>query len=276
MTTREEWAGQTGKTWSAQRDAQDLMLAPAGKAGLTVLGARPGERILDLGCGAGASTEALAAAVAPGGGVVGVDVSPDLVAIARQRIGSEDGVEVIEADAESHAFTAHSFDALFSRFGAMFFDNPPRAFANLHGALKPGARAVFLAWQDPSRNQWASVPMTFAAEGLSPARPSGGPGPFAWAEPEVFRSVLAAGGFSGVRQTTFDYMAEISDGNDEDPVNRAISAMVKIGPLASRLRDASDTAKHEAQAFLRRRLARHVRDGAVRLMASVWIIEAWA
>lgn len=241
---------------------------------MTALGARPGERILDLGCGSGASTIALADSVRPGGHVTGIDVSPDLLSDARARADGRNDVTLIEADAERYAFPVAQTDALYSRFGSMFFDNPPHAFRNLHRALRPGARAVFVAWREPARNQWASVPSTFAAEGMiSPGAPSG-PGPFAWEDPGTFRPLLGDAGFRIVAEHTHEFMAEIADGDDPDPVERAIAFMMRIGPMASRLKGAPEEAKVEAEAFLRRRLPRHVQGGVVRLLASAWIIEA--
>jgi len=104
--------------------------------------------------------------------VTAIDISPDLLEMARQRVTNAN-VSFVEADAETYAFEPNAFDALYSRFGSMFFDDPLTAFRNIHGALKPGGRAIFLAWRAPGRNQWASVPMTFVAEGAT----SGGPSP---------------------------------------------------------------------------------------------------
>ena len=274
LASREEWIGRTGQEWAKRAEALDLLLGPAGDAGLRALAARPGERILDLGCGSGASTAALAEAVKPGGIATGVDVSPDLVAQARTRLDGVNGAELIEADAERHDFGEGAFDAIYSRFGAMFFDNPVAAFRNLHRALRPGSRAVFVAWREPARNQWASVPMTFAAEGLVAPGPGSGPGPFAWADPSVYRPILEEAGFHDISESSHEFMAEIAEGDGAEPLDRAVAFMLKIGPLAARLRGASEDAKREAEAFLARRLARHVHDGAVRLLASAWIIEA--
>ncbi len=279
MATREEWIGRVGQEWARRGAALEGLLGPAGAAGLAALGARPGERVLDLGCGAGGSTLALAEAVGPEGRVTGIDVSPDLVALARERLAGHAHVELIEGDAQRHAFAARH-DALFSRFGAMFFEDPPAAFENLRGALQPGARAVFVAWREVARNQWAAVPMTYAQEGLGAAISTGGPGPFAWADPAVFRPLLEGAGFRDVRCSTHEFMAEIADGDDPDPVERAVQFMTHVGPLARRLREAPESARREAMEFLRKRLrrhaARHVDDGAVRLLASAWIIEARA
>lgn len=273
MASREEWAGRTGLEWSRRERALDLLLGPADIAGQKALCPSPGEHILDLGCGAGASTLALADAVGTSGHVLGIDVSPDLVAQAKARLLGNDHVAVIEADAKTYAFE-QSFDAIYSRFGSMFFDDPYAAFRNLHQAVKPNGRAVFVAWREPARNQWASVPMTFVVQGSAKPGSQPGPGPFAWADPNTFTPILESVGFKNIKQSTFEFMAEISEGDDPDPIARAIRFMMKIGPLAMRLRGASDEAKSEAAAFLKRRLSRHVHGDAVRLLASAWIIEA--
>ena len=276
MATREEWIGPVGQEWARRGAALERLLGPAGAAGLAALAPRRGERILDLGCGGGATAEALADAVGPEGRVTGIDVSPDLIAVARSRLAGRGNVELVEADAGCHTFAPAGHDALFSRFGAMFFDDPPAALANVHLALKPGARAVFVAWREATRNQWAAVPMTFVQEGLGGAPATGGPGPFAWAEPAVYRPLLQGAGFCDVRETGHEFMAEIADGDDPDPVGRAVGFMTRVGPLARRLRDAPEATRHEALEFLSHRLRRHVKAGAVRLLASAWIIEARA
>ena len=221
MPTREEWIGRTGQEWSRRGAALDLLLGPAGQAGLRRLAPRPGERILDLGCGAGTSTAALATAVSPGGEAIGADISPDLMADARARLADTPGVTLLEVDAQTHDFGTASLDGLYSRFGSMFFPDPGAAFANLHRALKPGARTVFVAWREPARNQWASVPMTFAAEGLVAPGPGSGPGPLAWAAPSVYRPILEEAGFHDISESSHEFMAEIAEGDGAEPLDRA-------------------------------------------------------
>lgn len=276
MTTREDWAGRTGLEWARREQALDLLLGPAGTAGLTTLAAKEGEAVLDLGCGAGASTAVLAKAVGSAGRVTGIDISPDLLALARDRLAGTSQAEILEADAQTHSFVPHQFDALYSRFGSMFFADPPAAFQNLHGTMKPGARAVFVAWRDAARNHWASVPMTFVIDGKANPGPPSGPSPFAWADANAVQPVLEGAGFRNIRLDTHEFMAEIASGDDPDPVARAVHFMMRIGPMAVRLKGASDSAKAEANAFLSQRLARHLTDGAVRLRASAWIIRAEA
>ncbi len=115
------WEGDMGRNWARLREATDRQLAEVGEAGLNLLNAKPGERVLDLGCGGGTTTLAIAGAVGPSGRVTGVDISPDLVAHARQRLEAFPHATVIEADAASHPFEPASHDALFSRHGCMFF-----------------------------------------------------------------------------------------------------------------------------------------------------------
>lgn len=276
MPNVDEWRGRTGQEWARRGRALDLLLGPAADAGLTALKPGPGMHVLDLGCGSGASTRALAERVGETGAVTGIDVSSHLLKQARATLGDAPNIHLVEDDAETFAFAEAGFDALYSRFGSMFFTNPPAAFANLKRAMKPDAPAVFVAWRDPARNHWASVPMTFAADAPTTAGPSTGPGPFAWASPDVFRPLLTRAGFSDIREHEHVYSAEISEGDDPDPVARGVRFMMRIGPLAARLRGAPDDAKREAEAFLAERLRRHVHDDAVRLHASAWIIRATA
>ncbi|MEO1492987.1 MAG: class I SAM-dependent methyltransferase [Pseudomonadota bacterium] len=276
MTTRDEWRGRTGHEWARRDDALERLLGPAGHEGVAELAASPGERVLDLGCGSGASTAELAMGVGETGHVTAIDISPDLLSLARERLAAAPQVTCLEADIARHGFQTEHYDAVYSRFGTMFFDDPVAALRNVHGALKPEGRTVFVAWRDAGRNQWASVPMTFTADGATSGGPSPRPGPFGWAERDVFEPILTAAGFRSIRPETFEYMAEISDGDDPDPVQRAVAFMMRIGPLAARLRGASEDAKRETSAFLAQRLTRHVTNGAVRLRACAWIIRATA
>lgn len=276
MASREDWIGRTGKEWARRSDALDLLLGPPGNEGLRVLSAQSGEHVLDLGCGAGGSTAALANSVTGAGRVLAVDISPDLLEQARARLADTPQIEIIEADAEKFVFESGTCDALYSRFGSMFFDTPNAALGNLRSALKPGARAVFVAWREAERNQWASVPMTFSTRGAAAQGTPAGPGPFGWADSDVFKSTLSAGGFKDIEYSPFEFMAEIREGEDPDPVVRAADFMMRIGPLAARMKGATDAARSEARDFLCQRLARHVQQGAVRLLASAWIITATA
>jgi SAM-dependent methyltransferase len=277
MAEAELWASEMGKEWARRADALDRQLAPAGTAGLAALAPRPGERILDLGCGGGATTVELCRAVGPGGAVTGVDISPDQVAVARARAGNERAGFLV-GDAETWPFEAGAYDALFSRFGCMFFGDPPTAFANLHRALKPGARVVLTVWRDLGMNPWAALPARIGADVLGPAEPPapGTPGPFAWADPMTFRPIIEGAGFTGLEWKEAPIMLQIGEAGPEEAVERAVAMMLRIGPLARRLKDQAPDIRGDIAERLAPVLEPFVSGGWVRMPGLIWVIRAQA
>jgi SAM-dependent methyltransferase len=148
MTANEDqikfWNETAGQNWTVLQERMDANLAAIGDAVLAFANAKPGEVVLDVGCGTGATSLALARA---GAKVTGLDISRPMLDLARSRaIQAGLDISFIEADASAHAFQPE-FDLVFSRFGVMFFDDPVGAFANLHKALKPGGRLAFVCWR---------------------------------------------------------------------------------------------------------------------------------
>src|SRR6185503_20850430 len=180
------------------------------------LAPQPGERIVDIGCGGGDTTLALAERVQGHGFVLGVDVSRPLLqrATARAANTPEYPVRFVEADAAGYAFERGSFDALFSRFGVMFFADPAAAFANLRRALKPGGRMAFVCWRSEGENPIMTVPLTAAKKRIPvpppPADPTA-PGPFALADRARLERILQTAGFASIAITPHD---ERIGGND--------------------------------------------------------------
>jgi ubiquinone/menaquinone biosynthesis C-methylase UbiE len=142
------WNERSGPRWVAMQRLLDAQLAPFGDAALARLPLAAGMRVLDVGCGCGDTTLRLADAVGPAGLALGVDVSAPMLARARERSAGRADVAFVEADAQTHAFEGR-FDALYSRFGVMFFDDPAAAFARLHAALVPGAPVVWFEAKPP-------------------------------------------------------------------------------------------------------------------------------
>lgn len=263
------WNAAAGQTWVELNDALDRQLAPLGDAALAALAARLGERILDIGCGAGATTAVLAAAVGPAGAVTGVDVSLPLLEHARKR-GSAAGF--VEADAQTADLGEGAFDALFSRFGVMFFEDPAAAFTNLRRALKPGGRLAFVCWRGLADNGWMREPI-MAAIPLLPPLPQAdplAPGPFAFADPERVRGILGEAGFTAVAVEPFD--TPLSTGGDLDA---AVTMALKVGPLGRALADNPGNTAKVVEA-VRAALARYVTPEGVRMPAAVWIVTASA
>ena len=145
--------------WAEVRQPLELQLTPLGRPALDALAARPGERILDIGCGGGDTVLDLARRVAPDGSIVGIDVSAAVLAFARRAAEGLGQVRFIQADAQAPPFAPASFDAAFSRFGVMFFADPVAAFANIRRSLRPGGRLAFVCWRPMTENPWMGAAM---------------------------------------------------------------------------------------------------------------------
>jgi len=274
MSGTADWAGELGRRWASRAERQDAMLQPFQDAGLEALGVVAGKRVLDLGCGPGESTFALARM---GADATGLDVSPDLIDVALARRGAADTPAFVLADAAEATFDA-PFDALFSRFGAMFFPEPRPAWANLRKAMAPGAPLVVVAWRAPRENTWVSVPIGAARPYLPEVPPfePGAPGPFGWADPTFFEAVLGDAGWSDVAWSPADRDMVFGAGAD-DPVAAAAQGMREGSPVSARIEAIEDdVARGKAWAEVAEALRGHVENGAVRLQGAVWVVTARA
>ena len=215
----QRWEGEEGAHWVDEAERYDMMNRAFGEAMLDAADLQPGERLLDVGCGNGATTIEAARQVHPGGAALGVDLSSRMLTLARERAAAADvgEAEFLQADVQVHAFEEGKCDVVVSRFGVMFFDDPPVAFANLARALRPGGRMVFVAWQDMTRSEWIMVPGAAAAghvglpEGIAP----NAPGPFALADPDRIREILDQAGFTGLSLEELTRPMRIGDDLDD-------------------------------------------------------------
>ena len=267
------WTGPGGDQWARHNDFTEHMFAPVTSALLEAVDAKPGERIVDIGCGCGGLAFALAKRAGPTGSVLGIDVSAAMLGLARRLTPPGAKVEFIEADATRHEFARGAFDLLASRHGVMFFADPARAFANLRTALKPGGRLVFSCFRGTRDNPWTNVPLE-AAYALVPRPPKPGPddpGAFAFAEPARVERILGGAGFTQVKLTPHDVTFDLAGGGG---LEAAVENMLEIGS-ASRSYDRSDKAMRAklAQA-LRAALAPYAKGKSVTLGAAIWIVTA--
>ena len=266
------WNTTAGATWTAMQEALDGQIQPLGVAAMAALNLKPGERVIDIGCGCGQTTLALAGQVGAHGSVTGVDVSSPMLAVARKRIEAEALAQasVTQADAQTHPFAPAAADAVFSRFGVMFFEDPTAAFANIRKGLKPGGRLAFVCWRPFAENPWMAVPLAAAqplfAEPAPPADPLA-PGPFAFADPERVRGILAGAGFTDIALTPQDKAIGAPD------LDQAVETALKVGPLGARLREAPHLAG-AVVAAVREALAAHATPEGVRLASATWIVTA--
>jgi SAM-dependent methyltransferase len=229
--------------------------------------------VIDVGCGCGATTLAIAGRVGPRGRVLGVDVSAVMLARARERARSAGlaNVEFADGDAQTHAFDAGAWDCVFSRFGVMFFADPARAFANLRRGLRRGGRASFACWRALPENQWVTVPFAALAKVVAPPPPPppGAPGPVLVRRSRARARHPRRGGLCGDRARTHDGPLTLGSGLD-DAVEFALSA----GPASRLLEGASAADRARARAVVREALAPHARGGPIALTGAIWLVRA--
>jgi SAM-dependent methyltransferase len=267
----QHWNEVAGPTWVEMQDVTDRMLAPF-EARLTQR-AFPGvgQSVLDVGCGAGATTLAMARRLGPDGLCLGVDISAPLVAAAKARAQAEalPAAAFIEADAQTHRFDPGLFDAVISRFGVMFFDDPVAAFANLAHATAPGGKLTFMAWRSPMENPFfvtAALALAPFAPPPTPTAPDA-PGQFAFADEARVRGILEAAGWTSI---AFDRVDEIC------PMQRAdlTTYITRMGPAAVALRDADTATRAQAIAALETAFAPYIEGDSVRVPAACWEVTA--
>jgi SAM-dependent methyltransferase len=269
------WNEQGGPRWVQRQQQLDAQIHPLGLVAMQRAGIRPGERVLDVGCGCGQTALELAQRVDPSGSVMGIDISQPMLARARER-QNELGIknlEFLHADAQTYAFEHARFDLIFSRFGVMFFDDPAAAFANLRTALRSDGRLCFLCWQTLEKNEWARVPFLAATRHVQPPAPPApdAPGPFAFANPDRVRRLLEAGGFKDV--SCESYEAELNMGGART-VEEAVEFSLEIGPIARLLGDADVDARTRVAQAVREALTPYVSQHGVSLRGAAWIVLA--
>lgn len=197
----EYWNSAAGQKWATFQAALDQRFQPLTDGLLARAAAGAGERVVDVGCGTGATTLRLAEAVGAEGSVLAIDISLPLLALARQRseAGGHGHVRFQCADAQTHRFDDVA-DLLFSRFGVMFFEDPIAAFRNLATGLRPGGRLGFVCWAALERNPLFAVPLASGVRHLGPPdpQPPRAPGPLAFSDRDYVEEILAAAGFVSI------------------------------------------------------------------------------
>lgn len=268
----EYWNGVGGEKWLKTEQRLELGLNSFGAEALAAASARPGERVIDIGCGTGPTSLKLAQAVAPAGSVLGVDVSQGLIdeANARARAAGIANARFIVADASTHPFKPEH-DLLFSRFGVMFFADPIAAFAHLRGALKPAGRVAFVCWRAFKENGWAFIPFMAAVPHLPPIeRPApNAPGPFAFADADRVRNVLSQAGFAGITVDKVDHPLPMPG-----DLEQSLRFATEFGPLAQFLAAAPEDMRLKAVAAVREALVKHLPAGDMSLPGACWLVQA--
>jgi SAM-dependent methyltransferase len=263
------WNGPGGQGWLKAQARLDHSLVEIGRRVLALADAQPGEAVIDVGCGPGGTTAALANSVGSGGHVLGVDISQPLIDAALTRRLSN--ATFVVADAGTYPFDAASADLVFSRFGVMFFADPVAAFTNLRRALRPSGRLAFVCWRAPRENPWSLAPVKAAAPFLPPLPRPGpeDPGQFAFADPARVERILNGAGFTGLAIEPLD--VQMWMGGD---VADVVTSAGRFGPLARAFADADPAAVARAKAAIVEVLTPHATRDGVSLPGGCWLVSA--
>ena len=277
----EFWNGAVGRTWAADYERLDRAFAPLTAALLEAAAVQPGQQVIDVGCGAGVLSLALAPRLGRGGRILAVDISRPLLERARARDAeapAADRAEIDwqEADAGSFPFTPGAFDVLLSRFGTMFFSDPVAAFANMRRALKPSGRLVMLCWRPLEENPWITVPRAAMLQVVPPPPPvpPDAPGPFAFADAARVGAILARAGFNDVRSTAARAVLEPYTAGPESPLEQAVAFATELGPPSSLLREVDEQTRRRAVDAVRHAYRARPDAARPRLEAACWVYTA--
>lgn len=267
------WNGKSGLKWAEDQAKMDAMMQSMADVAVAAAAPALGESVIDIGCGAGGTALALADLVGPEGRVIGMDVSQPMLEVARNRAGARRNLTFVNGDAEIAHFEPASADLAFSKFGVMFFANPEAAFANIHKALKPGARLAFICWRPMAENPFAMLPIGAALKHLPPQpRPDPtAPGPFAFADPVRVGHILVQAGFKTPSFAAFDTTMTVG--------RKAASAArdaAMVGMASRLLVDAGEDVRERVIADLTAVYEKHMSADGVTLPAHCWVVTASA
>lgn len=271
QTQRDAWNGDSGQRWIADPDGRDRAMVHVAAALADAARLRGGERVLDIGCGCGAVTLDAARAVAVQGTVLGVDISGPMLSVARARLATSGLANVTfqTADAQTDPLAPDAHDAVISRFGTMFFDDPVAAFTNIAHSLRPGGRLVIATWQPLGANDWLAVPGAALLRYGTLPEPGTAPGMFAQSDPDVITTVLTAAGFDAIDVAAVTVSMHL--GADADAATRYLTdtgiARAVLDTIAP---DDRDRAISDVTAVL----ADHAGPAGIALGAGIWITTA--
>ena len=266
------WNGVVGRNWVEEQALLDRIFEPLEALLLEALPTGSGGRVLDVGCGTGGTTLAVARRLGAAGRCLGIDISAPMIAAARARAEREGTpARFLCGDAQSHAFEPASFDLILSRIGVMFFDDPLRAFRNLRRAARDDAALRFVAWRSAEENPFMTAAERAAAPLLPdlPERRSGAPGQFAFADRNRIRRILADSGWTGIEIRPADLACAL-------PETDLLRYLTRLGPVGRVLDELDERTRSRVVEAARAAFDPFLRGGEVRFTAACWMVGARA
>ncbi|HKE47410.1 MAG TPA: class I SAM-dependent methyltransferase [Rhodanobacteraceae bacterium] len=264
------WNGVSGRAWVETQALLDEVLKPFEALLTAAVAVRRPARLLDVGCGTGATTIAAARQMGPGGRAVGIDISQPMIEAARAKAERANAsAAFVHADAQTHAFDRAGFDMIVSRFGVMFFDDPVAAFANLRHASADDAVLSVLVYRSPAENPFMLTAERAAAPLLPdmPARDPAAPGQFAFADPRRVERIFGDSGWADVDLQPVDVACSF-------PARELVRWYTQLGPLGRVLADVDEARRTRVVEAVRAAFDPYVHGDDVRFESACWQIAA--
>ncbi|CAB3749866.1 SAM-dependent methyltransferase [Burkholderia sp. MSh2] len=266
------WNGPSGRAWVDTQATIDRMFEPLERLLADAAAASFARSVLDVGCGTGGVTLAIARRLGADAQCTGIDISARMIDAARARVErSGPGPRFVCADVQTHAFEPESVDLIVSRLGVMFFDDPVRAFANLRRAARPNAQLRFIAWRSAADNPFMTTAERAAAPLLPnlPARRPGAPGQFGFGDRQRIASVLSDSGWADTAIEPVDLACALPEPALND-------YFARLGPVGLALLEADDATRRRVVDTVRAAFERYVDGGQARFDAACWLVTARA
>jgi SAM-dependent methyltransferase len=266
------WNGAAGRAWVDEQRLLDRIFKPFETPLVEAVGSGHGRRVLDVGCGTGSTTLAVARLLGANGRVTGIDVSEPMIAAARARAEREGApATFICANAQHFAFEPAIFDMIISRFGVMFFDDPVRAFSNLRRASTDDAEVRLIAWRSAAENPFMTTAERAAAPLLPdlPPRQPDAPGQFAFANSDRVRTIFEESGWAEIDIRAIDVACAL-------PETELVRYVTRLGPVGLILLEADEPTRARVIDTLRPAFDPYVHGDEVRFIAACWMIGARA
>ena len=267
------WNSEATRRWVTEQARIDRLMADVTEAALAAAAPKRGERVLDVGCGTGTTVLRLADGVGPSGRVLGVDISEQQLALARERVAAAgvNQAQLVLDDAATHHFAPETFDLGFSRFGVMFFADPVAAFRNIRGAMKRSGRLLLAVFRTGLENPWATASVAALSHLVPPPAPLGPeePGQFSWSDPARVKRILGGAGFRNVMMTPLDLSFAI--GRD---AAEAAEFATFIGQGARLLHGQPEGTRQAARVAFEAFFKPHEGPNGVSLPGALWLVSA--